>query len=404
MELKNVSSTDTTQWRIVEEMIYEVMKLHDFEEIRLSYLQDKTILNSCLQKDFFIQESEKEMKNIVIDLANVENLSLRPEGTINLLTNFLNNYDLNKVSKYYYLGNMIRVLNGELEETYRLGAEIYGDDTVVSDITVIATALRLLNTMGFGTTSVEINYFGCEDCKLNLPDAMKNKWQGNNDNEASLNTPPASYYQNSKNDSAYCESCQERLRKIRHFLSNLTIKYTYNPELKRTYNYYNGMIFNLYVTQGDEEILVGGGGRYDHLTHYITKQEIPSIGFDLALDTLFDLIMKSNLIPANGFEFKVFICSESEDLLLNELQILQELHKKMVCTVQGKVNPDTRDALQEAKAANCSVFIHIDNESLYRGKVEIFNIQKQHNYHTSLETITDEIELIKKSIKQILLI
>lgn len=404
MKLKNVSSTDTTQWRIVEEMIYEVMKLHDFEEIRLSYLQDKTILNSCLQKDFFIQESEKEMKNIVIDLANVENLSLRPEGTINLLTNFLNNYDLNKVSKYYYLGNMIRVLNGELEETYRLGAEIYGDDTVVSDITVIATALRLLNTMGFGTTSVEINYFGCEDCKLNLPDAMKNKWQGNNDNEASLNTPPASYYQNSKNDSAYCESCQERLRKIRHFLSNLTIKYTYNPELKRTYNYYNGMIFNLYVTQGDEEILVGGGGRYDHLTHYITKQEIPSIGFDLALDTLFDLIMKSNLIPANGFEFKVFICSESEDLLLNELQILQELHKKMVCTVQGKVNPDTRDALQEAKAANCSVFIHIDNESLYRGKVEIFNIQKQHNYHTSLETITDEIELIKKSIKQILLI
>ncbi|MFA7057190.1 MAG: ATP phosphoribosyltransferase regulatory subunit [Candidatus Cloacimonadales bacterium] len=404
MKLKNVSSSDTTQWRIVEEMIYEVMKLHDFEEIRLSYLQDKTILNNCLQKDFFVHASEKELKNIVIDLANVENLSLRPEGTINLLTNFLNNYDLSKVSKYYYLGNMIRVLNGEIEETYRLGAEIYGDDTVVSDITVIATALRLLNTMGFGNTSVEINYFGCENCKLNLPDAMKNKWQGNNENQTGLNTPHPNYYQNSKNDSAYCENCQERLRKIRHFLSNLTIKYTYNPELKRTYNYYNGMVFNLYVTQGDEEILVGGGGRYDHLTHYVTKQEIPSIGFDLALDTLFDLIMKSNLIPTNGFEFKVFICSESEDLLLNELQILQELHKKMVCTVQGKVNPDSRDALQEAKDANCSVFIHIDNESLYRGKVEIFNIQKQHNYHTSLETITDEIELIKKSIKQILLI
>ena len=123
MKLKNVSSSDTTQWRIVEEMIYEVMKLHDFEEIRLSYLQDKTILNSCLQKDFFIHASEKELKNIVIDLANVENLSLRPEGTINLLTNFLNNYDLSKVSKYYYLGNMIRVLNGEIEETYRLGAD-----------------------------------------------------------------------------------------------------------------------------------------------------------------------------------------------------------------------------------------------------------------------------------------
>ncbi|MBI9032699.1 ATP phosphoribosyltransferase regulatory subunit [bacterium] len=402
MKLKNITSLDTSNWRNAEQLIYDVMKLHDFEEIRLSLLQDSDMLKKCLQKDFFTHKDEKKQENVVIDLSLKENLSLRPEGTINLLSNFLNNYDSNKVFKYYYLGNMIRVIDNEIEETYRLGAEIYGDDTIVSDITVIDTSLKLLNSFGFKQTLVEINSFGCEKCTLNLPPAMKNKWQGQVNQKEKSSKLPANYYQDSLSNSNYCNVCQERLHQIRHFLSNLMIKYNYNPDLKRTYNYYNGMVFNLYVKQGDEDILVGGGGRYDHLTKFVTGKEIPSIGFDLNLDIIYDLIKKSNLFPDSGFEFKVFICSESEDLLLNEMQILQELHKKMIYTIQGKVTPDGRKALEIAKEANCSVLIYIDNDSLYNGKVEVFNIPKIHSYHISLDSIIEELEVIKKSAKQLL--
>ncbi len=402
MKLKNITSLDTSNWRNAEQLIYDVMKLHDFEEIRLSLLQDSDMLKKCLQKDFFTHKDEKKQENIVIDLSLKENLSLRPEGTINLLSNFLNNYDSNKVFKYYYLGNMIRVIDNEIEETYRLGAEIYGDDTIVSDITVIDTSLKLLNSFGFKQTLVEINSFGCEKCTLNLPPAMKNKWQGQVNQKEKSSKLPANYYQDSLSNSNYCNVCQERLHQIRHFLSNLMIKYNYNPDLKRTYNYYNGMVFNLYVKQGDEDILVGGGGRYDHLTKFVTGKEIPSIGFDLNLDIIYDLIKKSNLFPDSGFEFKVFICSESEDLLLNEMQVLQELHKKMIYTIQGKVTPDGRKALEIAKEANCSVLIYIDNDSLYKGKVEVFNIPKIHSYHISLDSIIEELEVIKKSAKQLL--
>jgi len=402
MKLKNITSLDTSNWRNAEQLIYDVMKLHDFEEIRLSLLQDSDMLKKCLQKDFFTHKDEKKQENIVIDLSLKENLSLRPEGTINLLSNFLNNYDSNKVFKYYYLGNMIRVIDNEIEETYRLGAEIYGDDTIVSDITVIDTSLKLLNSFGFKQTLVEINSFGCEKCTLNLPPAMKNKWQGQVNQKEKSSKLPANYYQDSLSNSNYCKVCQERLHQIRHFLSNLMIKYNYNPDLKRTYNYYNGMVFNLYVKQGDEDILVGGGGRYDHLTKFVTGKEIPSIGFDLNLDIIYDLIKKSNLFPDSGFEFKVFICSESEDLLLNEMQVLQELHKKMIYTIQGKVTPDGRKALEIAKEANCSVLIYIDNDSLYKGKVEVFNIPKIHSYHISLDSIIEELEVIKKSAKQLL--
>ncbi len=402
MILKNITSADTQNWRNVEQLIYDVMRLHDFEEIRLSFLQDGEVLNNCLQKEFFSHKDEKELQNIVVNLSSKINLSIRPEGTISILSNFLKDYDHNKVLKYFYMGNMIRLINDEVQETYRLGAEIYGDTTIVSDITVIDTALKLLNTFGFKTTLVEINSYGCEKCTLNLPEAMKNKWQGDSTKEKVKVKLPSNYYQDSLSNADYCDVCQERLHKIRHFLSNLMIKYNYNPQLKRTYNYYNGMVFNLYVKQGDEDILVGGGGRYDHLTHFVTGKEIPSIGFDLNLDVIYDLIKKSHLFPENNFEFRVFICSETEDLLLNEMQILQELHKKMIYTIQGLVNSDSREALELAKNANCSVLIYIDNESLYNGKVEMFNIQKLHSYHVALDSIIDELEVIKKSIKQLL--
>ena len=404
MNLKNISSTETLNWRNVEGIIYDVMKLHDFEQIRLSLLQDGELLKKCLQRDFFSHKNEKEQHNIVVDLSLNPNISLRPEGTVSLLSNFLDNYDNSKVLKYYYLGNMIRVIDNEIEETNRLGAEIYGDATIVSDITIIDTALKLLNSLGFKTTLVEINSFGCEKCTLNLPQAMKNKWQGSSKEQHTSSKLPANYYQNSLTNSDYCDSCQERLHKIRHFLSNLMIQYRYNPNLRLTYNYYNGMVFNLYVKQGDDDILVGGGGRYDHLTRFVTGKEIPSIGFDLNLDTIYELIKKNNLFPDNNFEFRVFICSETEDLLLNEMQILQELHKKMFYTIQGKVTSDSRQALELAKEVNCSVLIYVDNESLYKGKVEIHNIQKLHSYHISLESIIDELEVIKKSIKQLLIL
>lgn len=402
MKLKNISSADTQNWRNVEQLIYDVMKLHDFEEIRLSFLQDRDILKNCLQKEFFSYEDEQNLQNNVIDLTLNENLSLRPEGTINLLSNFLNDFNNTKTFKYYYLGNMIRIVDNEVEETYRLGAEIYGDATIISDITVVDTALKILNSFGLKTTVVEINSFGCEKCTLNLPEAMKNKWHDDSQEKDVSKKLPANYYQDSLSNLNYCDVCQERLHKIRHFLSNLMIKYNYNPELKRTYNYYNGMVFNLYVKHGDEEILVGGGGRYDHLTRFVTGKEIPSTGFDLNLDIIYDLIKKNHLFPENNFEFRAFICSESEDLLLNEMQILQELHKKMIYTIQGKVNSDSREALEIAKLSNCSVLIYIDNQSLYNGKIEIHNIQKQYSYHISLESIIDELEVIKKSSKQLL--
>ncbi len=404
MKLNNVSSKDTQNWRNAEQLIYDVMKLHDFEEVRLSLLQDRKTLNKCLQKDFYRDNQAPSNSNVVIDLAKEDNLSLRPEGTINLLSNFLNEYDDTKVLKYYYLGNMIRVENEEIQETYRLGAEIYGDETIVSDITVIDTALKLLNAFGFKNTLVEINSFGCQDCILSLPDALLPKVQLKESKEEKKAVKKSKYILPTKENPDYCETCLERLHKVRRFLTNLMVKYEYNPELTRTYNYYNAMVFNIYVKQGEENILVGGGGRYDFLTSYVTGKKIPSIGFDLNLDIIYEIVKNNNLFPGNSFEFKAFICSENEALLLNEMQILQELHKKMIYTIQGKVTSSSKKALEYAKKENCSVLIYIDDESLYKGKIEIFNLHKEHGYHISLDSIIDEIEIIKKSIKQQLFI
>lgn len=400
MKLKNISSSDTQNWRNAEQLIYDVMKLHDFEEVRLSLLQESEMLKKCLKKDFYTNEKDASNPNVIIDLCMEQNVSLRPEGTINLLSNFLNEYDNSKALKYYYLGNMIRIVDNEIEETYRLGAEIYGDETIVSDITVIDTALKLLNAFGLKNTLVEINSFGCENCILSLPKALMEQPKTNINPEDKESKITSNYYQNSLENSDYCQDCQTRLHKIRHFLSNLMIKYQYNPNLTRTYNYYNAMVFNIYVKQGDDNILVGGGGRYDHLTQYVTGKEIPSIGFDLNLDIIYELVKKNNLFPDHSFEFKVFICSETEDLLLNEMQILQELHKKMIYTIQGKVTATSHSALEMAKEESCSVLIYIDNQSLYKGKIEVFNLHKEHGYHISLDSIIDELEIIKKSIKQ----
>lgn len=54
--------------------------------------------------------------------------------------------------------------------------------------------------------------------------------------------------------------------------------------------YYSGMIFEVYVDIGCEQVTLGGGGRYDGLAAALgSDEDVPALGFALNLDTILEL-------------------------------------------------------------------------------------------------------------------
>lgn len=411
----NDSILEATRLKYLDDKISGIMQLLNFHEVRLSVLQDSLLLQECLMGNIDNDDNSINIDDLIITLKEDSKLGLRPEGTINLLAKIdMSDVD-QKIEKFYYLGDMYRKVNGVTMESYRLGCEIYGDDTVMSDITIIITALSVLHELGLQSAYAEISSYGCPVCKAKYSRKLKQFLEDNKKSYcpeclAHFKKHTHSYKECEKQNCSetnqnipvladfLCDDCKQRITDVKHFLSNLTIRYQENKNIERTFNYYNGTVFDLYFQHNGEKVKVGGGGRYDLLTKIVKKNDIPSIGFDLNLKLISSLMSERNLFPMEERPFQVYICTDSTELLLNQMHIIQELHSANIPSIQGKVTLDSTLAYNNAVKSSCAVLVYISKESLYSGKVLINNISKEHIYNINLDTIAEEVSIIKKSL------
>ena len=76
-------------------------------------------------------------------------------------------------------------------------------------------------------------------------------------------------------------------------LDDLDIKYQINIASGAGFEYYTGIIFQLFI--GGEKI--GGGGRYDALISSMGGGDVPASGFAIYLDRLIKLVKPESLLP-----------------------------------------------------------------------------------------------------------
>jgi histidyl-tRNA synthetase len=81
------------------------------------------------------------------------------------------------------------------------------------------------------------------------------------------------------------------LEEIFKYLSELGVnedQYEFVPTLARGLDYYTGSIFELRLI--NEDLSIGGGGRYDNLIGTFTGKQIPAVGFAFGIDRLLEVM------------------------------------------------------------------------------------------------------------------
>jgi histidyl-tRNA synthetase len=92
------------------------------------------------------------------------------------------------------------------------------------------------------------------------------------------------------------ESSLDDLINIVGLLEALGYDYQIDIASGRGFEYYTGMIFQLFV--GEEKI--GGGGRYDALIPLMGGRDVPASGFALYLDRLMNMVKPELLVKPRG--------------------------------------------------------------------------------------------------------
>ncbi|MDD4686543.1 MAG: ATP phosphoribosyltransferase regulatory subunit [Candidatus Cloacimonetes bacterium] len=409
------------KWKVLEQKVAHVLSLHDYQEIRLSVLQDYGVIHegitALMQKDEAIHATEGII-NLSQPNSDLSLLTLRPEGTISVLHHTAKITKDGDVHRFYYLGPMFRKENKDMPtEFHQLGVELLGSDSVISENEVISLGIKICQNLGLKDVRLLLNSFGCNICRPAFFEDMKSYLKRH---ESKLCTSCfQQLYTNPFADTAcknpqckevlikgpqmldyLCPQCKRNFARVKKIQANLAHQYTVNARMFKNFAYYNDTVFDFTIKSGGREIVIGGGGRYDYLSQMITGKKIPAVGFYLNIDRIFENMERRELFTALDKGFSVYIASQNEDLEMMMLQISQELHDNNIKTVLSTDKHSIETDIALAQKALCEVLIVIRDENVREGKILMRNIIKEHQDYIPLHEITDAILLARKSLKK----
>lgn len=409
------------KWKLLEQKVAQVLSLHDYQEIRLSVLQDYSVIHegitALMHKDEAAQTAQG-IVNLSQPNGNISLLSLRPEGTISVLHHTAQIIQDKEVYRFYYIGPMFRKGDNNIpSEFHQLGVELLGSESVISENEVISLGVKICQQLGLKDVRLQLNSFGCQDCRAQYFEDMRvylkeHEEQICEDCFKQLYTNPFS--DTSCGDAVcmkaleagpkimdyLCPTCLENFSKVKNIQANLAHQYTVNPKLFKNYAYYNETVFDFVIKQNGSDLIIGGGGRYDYLSRMITGKDIPAVGFYLNMDSIFEIMERRELFTPFDKDFSVYISTQSEDLEMMLLQIAQELHDNNIKTVLSTDKHTITEDLALATKAQCELMLVIRDENVREGKILMRNLIKEHQDYIKLDGIIEAILLARKSLNK----
>jgi histidyl-tRNA synthetase len=280
-----------------------------------------------------------------------ERVVLRPDGTIPVARLYTESIQSGLARMFYAANTFIFEEDGEkTRERWQCGAELIGAGSAVADAELVALSLEVLNKLGLKNIELRLSHAGLIKAlleKLGLSAEEQHRTLDrilDGDAEAlarvsrkspeagdiirpllSLNGQSTGFLRNQK--ALLARSLPEIGRPVDDFLKTvalldeLGIKYRINIASGAGFEYYTGLIFQLFI--GEEK--VGGGGRYDALIPSMGGGNVPASGFALYLNQLMDLVKTEAIAPAA--QKRILVRALSEDALKDAFKAADSLRR-----------------------------------------------------------------------------
>ncbi len=332
----------------------------------------------------------KEMYQFIDKGGN--DVCLRPEGTAGVVRSFIEN-KLDKkggVYRFYYFGPMFRYerpQKGRLREFHQFGVEVFGQESVLEDVNVIALAKEILDFFDI-SYSLKINSLGCKECMPSYRDDLVRFLKDIEDGlcedcQRRIITNPIRVY-DCKNAScqnllkngpritdSLCKICDEDFQTLTSMLDELNIEYEIDKNLVRGLDYYTKTAFEFVSNQLGAQNAIAGGGRYDRLVEFLGGKSTPAVGFAIGVERILDLI-KEPAKTREGYYFAAL----TKEALPTIMKEAFKLRKKDTVYMEYKVK-SLKAHLKAADKLNARFCAVIGEDELKNGVIWIKDLEKR---------------------------
>ncbi len=386
--------------RTMEARMRDIAEKWGYEEIRTPTFERSELFT--LKSGEAILKEMYEFKD-----KGGRHLALRPELTAPVIRMYVNELKMApKPTKVYYFGNCFRYeepQRARYREFWHFGAEIIGSDQPEAQAEIIALAFYILNSLGI-KAELHVGHVGL------IRERLRDAWVGEDrisrvmrlidkgereEVMEFLNEIGAKkeliddliYLIDLKGKDALKEAHDRKiivsdsdalkeLEMLLEILDYYDVVYTLNLGIARGLDYYTGMVFEIYETEGrlGAQNQICGGGSY-RLAALFGGDDTPSTGFAFGFDRLAEIFFPETM----DFEsMKVVVVpirekNAEQDVIKEAVKIASKL-REFFPTYLDVMRRSLSAQLSYANSIHASFAVLVGKNELKEGKVTLRNL------------------------------
>ena len=361
---------NTSIFNSVKEIITEIAKRYNFQEIITPVIENKDTFTTGIGSDTDIVSKEMYdfylFKEGKVDKSSI--YSLRPEGTAAVIRSYIEQSmdKKRKINKLYYFGPMFRYersQKGRYRQFNQMGIELIGSDNIYYEYEIISLAIDILENLEIKNFDLEINSIGNEQSLKKLSKEVikfteQNKSKINSDDLQIVKKNPLRFLDKAINKYNFKDvpraeefldnNSKSRFKDLTDILDENKILYKINNQLVRGIDYYNDLVFEIKSSELGSQDTILAGGRYDNLVKKFNGSQTSCVGFAAGVERLL-LLLSNQFIQKIEIttEFYVIYQNQSFHNYANEVtKMLRKLGKNV------EMDQEYRSFTKQLKHAN----------------------------------------------------
>lgn len=407
---KDVLPENAYKWHFIENTVRELARKYCINEIRTPTFEHTELFLRGVGETTDIVN--KEMYTF-LDKGN-RSITLKPEGTAGVARAFVENslYGQPQPTKMYYITPVFRYekpQNGRLREHHQFGIEYYGSASPNADIEVMTVASNLFKTLGIGNLILNINNIGCEKCRQNYNNALKEYLRANLDNmcptcrdrfeknplrildckeerciKINENAPIILDY--------ICDDCKAHHEAVCRGLEAMGVEYNVNPRIVRGLDYYTKTVFEFVSNNIGAQGTVCGGGRYNNLVEEVGGKPCPAVGFGMGIERLMLTLENLGLECGTPYVTDVYIapiCDKAQGIYMAIAEKLRSAGLSVDADLMGR---SLKAQMKFAGKLNTRYVVILGEEELDNDSCTVKNMMNGESKLLKLDQVIDYIE------------
>ncbi|HVV15335.1 MAG TPA: histidine--tRNA ligase [Candidatus Paceibacterota bacterium] len=357
-----------------------VVERYGYVEYHASVLEPAELYKS---KGAENEEMVNEQTYTFLDRGGRE-VTLRPEMTPTVARMVAGKRrELGFPLRWYSIPNLFRYerpQRGRLREHWQLNIDIFGSKSLAADAEVMAVAHAIMTALGAKESDFVIkigsrNFLDGVVRELGLDEEGGKKLRGLLDRRAKM---PAGDFERDIADLGVAaemlsdEKPPEDVALVLDMLRELGItNAVFDPSIVRGFDYYTGVVFEVFDTHPDNNRSVFGGGRYDGLTQLFDDEALPAVGCAAGDATLRDFLEVRGLLPSYLPTTKVYMAVAGPEFVPEAMKLADALRRENVAVAVDLGEKRLGDQIRTAAKHKVPYVLVVGEDELASGAFKV---------------------------------